>query len=716
MVFGEKMKQRFIILTLLTVLTWPLYGQQNGEDTEFIVDETTSRSDADSEENTIIISADKIGKKKDQLWLPASVVDNSTIEEKSYESLADVLESTPGFYKVYDYHSPLILRGTSGTKMLILRNGNPVFSSFPGGFMGQSVNIYDLDRIEIIRGPGSVIYGSGATSGIINIIDKDVFDEKEGLGAKIGASYGTNANSIMGTTSAHYRNDNFGVRVSGRYRKADNYHYANGETAINSFTEDKDASANISYRFNDHHKITLRNSMHYGGLWGKAYGFNNKEQMLVQNKDDNLFDLSGAYEGSRIGIFDKIRLSGFYAKETREYHKMKMNSTLEEINYEDVTDFENSYYGGNALVSIEADNHNISLGSNTYIVKLWSPVKTIDYYTYDEPTVIFEKDGSQGAGTFSVGGYAQDNISAGKKISLIEGIRYDHATIFEGTTAEGDEGMNESRGAVSGSSGIVYNPNSHNTLSFNLGRAFRMPDAVDLFTEQVTCQGTIAPNADLEPEYSWNIDAGYRGNYRGFGWDLAFFINQYTDLIVKGTNPDDETEQMMKNEDNARIIGGEADSSYKIRNFLTPGMVLKPGVAAAYCIGDAFESLTEQWDPGAEGDPLTGIPPANIKPYVRLAFFSARNFTTFFQIEVDNYLKKTRLSDEESESAWSNEDVDGYSLVNITSGVSFFDLGYVDNLKLNIAVNNLLNEEYYPFGSYIYGKGRDIRIFTSMEF
>ena len=121
----------------------------------------------------IIVTADRQKKSSGDISLPSAVVDHEEITEKMYTGMADLLEDTPGFSRVYDYHSPFILRGVSGTKMLVLRDGSPVFSSFPGGFMGQNVNIYDVDRVEVIRGPGSVIYGSGATSGIINIINRD---------------------------------------------------------------------------------------------------------------------------------------------------------------------------------------------------------------------------------------------------------------------------------------------------------------------------------------------------------------------------------------------------------------------------------------------------------------------------------------------------------------------------------------------------------------
>ncbi|MBN2039793.1 MAG: TonB-dependent receptor [Spirochaetes bacterium] len=717
------MKKITALLLISAIIFSPalIYAQINNEEAgeltaEEIVEKKSGSSDKENIElHKIIISADRIEKEKKEVWLPSSVVDSKEINEKMYTSMADLLESTPGFSRVYDYHSPFILRGTSGTKMLILRNGNPRFSSFPGGFMGQNVNIYDVERVEVIRGPGSVIYGSGATCGIINIIDRDIFTEKK-AGFEAGGSFGSNGNSRMTVGNAFMNNDSFAFRVTGRYRKSDNYYYGGGDEALNSFHEDKDISLNTGYKFNEHHKVILRGAVHYGGPWGKAYGFNDKEQMLARNESDNLLDFSGRYEGDKIAVFDKILVSAYYNRETRDYHNMKMNSSLARINFEDVTDFKNISWGGHTLASVQAGINYLNFGIDSYTVKLWNPVKTVDHYNYAEPTVTHEKTQSQGAGTSSIGLYLQDNMKLSERVSVIGGVRYDYAEIFEGDNYDGEEEIEKKRNAVSANAGFIFNPHKIHTFTLNLGRAFRMPDAVDMFSEQVTCQGTIVPNPELKPEYSWNIDAGYMGNYHGIVWEISLFMNQYHDLIVKVDNPDDSSEQMMSNEAYARILGGELVISWRNRDVFIQGLSIKPGLSASYCIGDSFASEEDQWDLTSSGDPITGIPPVNIKPYIRFMYAGKSCRSYYFEVEGDNSLKKTRLSDTESEAAWSNEDVNAYMIINLTAGVSLFDCLYLEEIKFNIAVNNLMDEKYYPFGSHIPGKGRDIKIFLSFKY
>ena len=142
---------------------------------------------------------------------------------------------------------------------------------------------------------------------------------------------------------------------------------------------------------------------------------------MARNEDDDYYHLAAMYEGEKVGLFDRIQFSGFYDRETREYHNMKMNSSLTKINFEDVTDFRNISYGGHVLGVIGLGRNHLSLGVDAHCVKLWSPVKTVDHYNYSTPTVILEKDGSQGAGTSSAGAFLQDMIRITGKLSLTAG-------------------------------------------------------------------------------------------------------------------------------------------------------------------------------------------------------------------------------------------------------------------------------------------------------
>ncbi len=89
------------------------------------------------------------------------------------------------------------------------------------------------------------------------------------------------------------------------------------------------------------------------------------------------------------------------------------------------------------LAAVRAGVNYFSVGADGYSVRLWSPVDTVDYYNYAQPTVTLEKDGAQGAGVTSGGVFAQDVIRLGRQVSLTAGVRVDRAEIFEGDTRTG---------------------------------------------------------------------------------------------------------------------------------------------------------------------------------------------------------------------------------------------------------------------------------------
>ncbi len=709
----------FIIINILFSMSAFLSAKEDDQvqvekkedfEVEYSRDEV-SNNDENKEHRTIIITADRLAKDSKDVPLASSVVNSEKIEEKINTSMADLLDGTPGFTQVYDYHSPLILRGLTGNNMLLLRNGHPRFSSMPGGFMGQTVNIYDIDRIEVIRGPGSVIYGSGAMVGVVNIIDKDIFSER-GLNVQLGGAYGTNNNFGMGLARAQWSNDAFAFMTSSRYRKADNMHYANNEEALNSFHEDKDVSFKAGYKPNEKNTIVLSSNIHFGGPWGKPYGFNRKEQILAQNENDNSYHFSAEYSGQNIGIFENLIFSAFYDYETRDYHKKKMNSTLTKVNFDEIVNYEDQYGGGYVLGTVGLGNHILSVGGNGYIFRIWSPGKTIDYYNYSEPTTTDEIDGAQGAGTTSIGTFAQDTWSITKSFSLIGGLRYDYAMVTEGKV-EDEEGEIEKRHAVSGNTGMVYKTSSTSSITLNIARAFRMPDSMDMFAERATCAGTLYANPDLDPEYSWNVDLGFRGSYkRFFYWDSALFANFYDNLIVKVPSPDDPGGSIKDNEEIARIMGGEINLYLKIRKLLPDGMMLQPGVMSALYRGDSFSEGGNPWEIWTSGDALHGVQPVRIKSYLRYSFMSdLANY--FFEVEADTSLKKYRVPEVESEAPWSNEDTRAYTLFNVTTGIRVFNTIGLEEIKFNVSVHNVLDKKYYPFGSHIPGKGRNIKFFAS---
>lgn len=119
------------------------------------------------------------GKKKEKISeIPASVVliTREEIETYGYQSLAEILENIPGLYMVDDYLSQIFgMRGfwniTPNRNVIILINGIPYRDEVTAGHLLENiiVPVESIDRIEVVRGPMSVLYGNGALYGVINI-------------------------------------------------------------------------------------------------------------------------------------------------------------------------------------------------------------------------------------------------------------------------------------------------------------------------------------------------------------------------------------------------------------------------------------------------------------------------------------------------------------------------------------------------------------------
>jgi hypothetical protein len=150
------------------------------------------------------------------------------------QNIAEVLQTQTGFTNRAGYQTPLTLRGLTGKRLLVLRNGLRRFSSYPAGYMSHTINVYDLERIDVEKGAASVVYGSGAMAGIVNLIDKSPFDKKA-INAKFTTGYGSVNKEKNLLAGVGWSNGKFAFKTNMRYRTAENFQYPDGSVAENSF-------------------------------------------------------------------------------------------------------------------------------------------------------------------------------------------------------------------------------------------------------------------------------------------------------------------------------------------------------------------------------------------------------------------------------------------------------------------------------------------------
>ncbi|MDR2282407.1 MAG: TonB-dependent receptor [Sphingobacterium sp.] len=136
----------------------------------------------------VIVTATRTEKKMEDIPLPVTVIGKEEIQQKGMVRLNEVLAEQPGVVLVENHGTGIQLQGFDAKYTLILIDGEPVIGRSSGTLELSRISMANVDRVEILKGPSSSLYGSEAMAGVINIITK-----KATVGRKLASSvrYGT---------------------------------------------------------------------------------------------------------------------------------------------------------------------------------------------------------------------------------------------------------------------------------------------------------------------------------------------------------------------------------------------------------------------------------------------------------------------------------------------------------------------------------------------
>ncbi len=647
----------------------------------------------------VVISAALYDQKSELLSKPAMVIRQKNISDQMMSNLTDVLAEKPGISQVWEYHSPIILRGLNSKRIIIMQDENRKIGDFPGGYFGQDMNIYGVQRIEIIKGPGSVIYGGGAISGIINLIGEDLLQKPDGTHAKVLTAYGSNNNEFLEVFRACHKKKNFAIAANGRYRKTGNMTYGNGKEAENSDVQDRDMELQSALKISEKHILNANIDYHCGD-WGKPRGFNGPSKYFTEiRNEEESFRAALNYNIDFLKKGESLAFNIYYDQGHRDYFQSKYNTITELKSTLDLVHYKHKYGGGRLFAHLKPSENNVlTVGTDAYIYRLDSPGEIIDYYNDTRGTV----EGSKGAGQQNAGFFVNDEWDISEKYRLIAGLRFDLASV-----TEGENQRTEDRNAFSGNMGVVYSPSQIHHISLNFGRAFRMPSTEELFTRVISCKGTKEGNPELKPEYSRGIDLGFKGeNTAGnFQYDLALFYNILDNFIHETASPKEDVDFTFANSD-ARIYGGEVSLHYRIHSLLAASDAIDVDLGAAYVYG-TDESVPE------DDAPLFGIPPFKVNAGLNYHGLMNHAWITGYKIRLfaEHATAQNRVAEipEGTDGGpWGYVPSDPYTKLNFSIHLNSNALPL--RPKIRFVVSNLLNNDYKPFGSYIPAMGRNFKI------
>ncbi len=179
----------------------------------------------------VVITGTRAATDVRQLSQTVNVIDRTAIEETNRASLLPLLtEQVPGLFITQRGYSGfgvsggaagnISMRGMTGgtARMIVLIDGHPNYAGIYGHPIADSYQSLMTERVEVLRGPASILYGSGAMAGVVNIVTK----KEEGTHARLHAGYGS-FNTAETEFTASTRQGKFSAVASGSYNRTDGH-------------------------------------------------------------------------------------------------------------------------------------------------------------------------------------------------------------------------------------------------------------------------------------------------------------------------------------------------------------------------------------------------------------------------------------------------------------------------------------------------------------
>ena len=512
----------------------------------------------------VVVTATRTERSLESLPSSVSVITQEEIEKAAAFRTDELLRELPGVY-VRSYQGILSssttndvsIRGLTGEdRVLVLVDGIPVNDPYGGAVEWNETGLDDLERIEVVRGPGSALYGSNAMGGVVNIMTKKPGGEFK---ASAKAGYGEmNTSTVSARSSAGV--GRFGYFISGSYLDSDGYCDIPKEKKksyhTNKEVERKNFNGKLGFDIDDTSFATFLFS-HYEQEDTGRY----KVPGYEVNADQDRYGLSYRKDGGAWNIVASAYKKDDDSDYTSPYYD-SAEKIYNAISYISSNDQET--YGGSVQFSVNAfDSHLLTVGGDYKRGKI---DRKDDYLISDRDIMV---EGKQEYMSL----FVQDEISIGDKLSVVVGGRYDWWESFDGYGYDDDVSPKETDYAEKKDEsfnpkvGANYRLFENTTLRGSAGTAFRAPGLSDLYRTYVGATATYRANPDLDPEklvsYEFGIDQYFGDAFlvraTFYHTDAKDFVeNIYTETI------DGHKYYDKKNVGKVRIQGVEVEANWKM--------------------------------------------------------------------------------------------------------------------------------------------------------
>jgi iron complex outermembrane receptor protein len=617
-----------------------------------------------------------------------SIVTADEVKKFGYRTLAEVLRGVRGMYIADDRN--YIYLGTRGfqrpgdynTRMLLLVDGHRVNDNvYNGAYYGHD-NVLDVDlieRVEVIRGPGSSIYGDNAFFGVVNVVTKRArqFD-----GVEVSGEAGS-FDTYKGRFSfGKQLQEEVDFLISGSYYTSsgqEELYYPEFDQRITN--EPRALNNGMAIGLDGEEAYQMFTSLGYHGLTFSG-AINYRSRRVPTASFGTIFN-DGAEKTEDLRAYADLKLDHSFSEAIQLTGRLYYDVYLYrgDYPYDEATDggvptrvlqrddVTGDWVGTDwQLTTRIFDRHRLVVGSE---FRQSLRQQQIFYYDVENPSVQLSSDGQNSI----LGFYGQAELSLLTNLTLNAGLRYDY--YFEGF---GD--------TLNPRLGLIYSPWKGSAFKALYGEAFRAPSAYEQYYFEL--QSTVPP---LQPEtittyelaYEQYFARHYRFGITGFHYDVDDLIT-LVDLDPEGTPG---INLAFANLDAVSAYGLE----FEVEGKLDSGLLAR--------LSYAFQQSED-----GKGEPLSNSPEHLVKVHLSVPLYKDKLFAS---AEVLYHSEVLTLTGREA---------DNFVLVNLT----LFSQKLLKNLEASVSVYNLLGTDYVYPGSEdhlqdsIRQDGRSFRIKLTYRF
>jgi outer membrane receptor protein involved in Fe transport len=513
-----------------------------------------------------------------------TVIPRIEIERQLPNSAADLLRDQPGVdvNGVGINQARPVIRGQRGLRVLFLEDGlrlNNARRQTDFGEITGLVDVADVSSVEVVRGPMSVLYGSDAVGGVLNLVTlAPSFGDGARWGADAEVRYGSAGDQQRYHGGVRFALGKLRASLSASTRSVDDYESASGSfgdldleesVLVNDTGVDDDSLfAVLAWDVDDRNTLTLRHRSYRADETG--FGF--VDPALLGEGDDFRIRITYPYQDfDRTALaWDASALEGLLADslQVRAYRQINdrgldndidinigpifpgaPDSSVEAVSH-NVSELETLGLRAEAILGLPRnqlftygfegfrdESNNTDASTTTTTIRFpFPPFRVVDVSSDTRPN-------APNAENTSWGLFVQDEIPIAKRLKATLGARYQKVETQAKATPDWDvTGLDFEDDNVVGAVNLLFQATDNLNLLASWGTSFRAPNIIERLFNGPTPEGAgyQVLNADLTSETSENFDFGLKYRRQDAYFEAVWFRNDLTDGIVQHFLTDSE--------------------------------------------------------------------------------------------------------------------------------------------------------------------------------